>query len=184
MSNYKVSVRYSSSLLDTAIEKNNLDEISKDIELMESVLKENPKLKIMLKSPIVKPQLKFSIFEEIFRTRVNPDTLNFIKFVIDKNRESLLYDIIREFLRLRDEYLNIVNVEISTAYEFTNEQKNLLRNKFEKYLDKKVRLSFKLDKEIIGGFLAKLGDTIYDASIKRQLELLRKQFLKGSLILN
>jgi len=184
MSNYKVSVRYSSSLLDTAIEKNNLDEISKDIELMESVLKENPKLKFMLKSPIVKPQLKFSIFEEIFRTRVNPDTLNFIKFVIDKNRESLLYDIIREFLRLRDEYLNIVNVEISTAYEFTNEQKNLLRNKFEKYLDKKVRLSFKLDKEIIGGFLAKLGDTIYDASIKRQLELLRKQFLKGSLILN
>lgn len=180
MSNYKVSIRYASSLLDNAIEKNNFDEISKDIELLESVIKGNIKLKLLLESPIIKPQLKFSIFEEIFGKRVNSETMNFIKFVIGKNRENMLYDITKEFLRLRDEYLNIINIEISSAYEFTGEQKNLLSEKFEKFLNKKVRFNFKMDKNIIGGFLAKFGDTIYDASIKRQLELLKKQFLSGA----
>jgi F-type H+-transporting ATPase subunit delta len=51
-------------------------------------------------------------------------------------------------------------------------------------LDKKVRLKFRTDNEMVGGFIAKVGDTLYDASIKHQLELLRKQFLTGELSLN
>jgi F-type H+-transporting ATPase subunit delta len=110
--------------------------------------------------------------------------MDFIEFVISKQRESLLQSIGNRFLELRDEYLGIANVEVSAASEFTNEQKNVLQNRLEKILNKKVRLNFKIDLELVGGFIAKVGDTLYDASIKHQLELLKKQFLTGELSLN
>ena len=75
-------------------------------------------------------------------------------------------------------------MEVSATSEFTNEQKNVLQNRLEKILNKKVRLNFKIDLELVGGFIAKVGDTLYDASIKHQLELLKKQFLTGELSLN
>jgi len=60
----------------------------------------------------------------------------------------------------------------------------VLQSRLEKILNKKVRLNFKIDLDLVGGFIAKVGDTLYDASIKHQLELLKKQFLTGELSLN
>ena len=73
---------------------------------------------------------------------------------------------------------------VTTAVDFSNEQKNVLQNKFEKILNKKVRLNFKTDIKLVGGFIAKVDDTLYDASIIHQLELLKKQFLTGEISLN
>jgi F-type H+-transporting ATPase subunit delta len=87
-------------------------------------------------------------------------------------------------LELRDEYLGIASVEVTAAIGFTTEQKSSLQERLEKILNKKVRLNFKTEKDLVGGFIAKVGDTLYDASIRHQLELLRKQFLTGELSLN
>ncbi|NUM61278.1 MAG: F0F1 ATP synthase subunit delta, partial [Ignavibacteriaceae bacterium] len=85
---------------------------------------------------------------------------------------------------LRDDHLGIANVFITSATDFSTEQKNVLEAKLEKILDKKVRLNFKTDLNLVGGFIAKVNDTLYDASIKHQLELLKKQFLTGDISLN
>jgi len=67
-------------------------------------------------------------------------------------------------------------VFVTSATEFSNEQKSVLQSRLEKILDKKVRLNFKTDLNLVGGFIAKVNDTLYDASIRHQLELLKKQF--------
>ena len=85
---------------------------------------------------------------------------------------------------MQDEHLGIANVFVTTSTEFSKEQKNVLQSKLEKILDKKVRLNFKTDMKLVGGFIAKVDDTLYDASIKHQLELLKKQFLTGDISLN
>jgi F-type H+-transporting ATPase subunit delta len=171
-------------LLETSIEKKNLDVVTSDIQLLVETLDKSKQLQLMLESPVVKPEVKLNILREIFSSKISKDSMDFIEFVILKQRESLLNSIGKRFLELRDEYLGIANVFVTTATEFTNDQKSLLESKLEKILDKKVRLNFKTDSNLVGGFIAKVNDTLYDASIKHQLELLKKQFLTGEISLN
>lgn len=184
MIDYKVSYRYALSLLEMAEEKNILGKIFSSIELIESVLKENSNLKRMLENPIIRPHVKISILEEIFKSKIDKETMNFLIFVIHKNREELLYDIFQKFIELYNEKLGLVNVEVKTAFEFDEDQKEHLKNRLEKFLNKKANLKFITDKNIVGGFIAKIKDTVYDASLKHQLDILKKQFLLGGSSLN
>jgi len=184
MADFRILHRYATSLLETTLEKNNLDVITSDIKLLVDTLDESRQLQLALESPVIKPETKLSILKEIFQTKVSKDSMDFIEFIVIKRREDLLGAICKRFLELRDEHLGIANVEVSTAVQFSDEQKRVLETKLEKILDKKVRLNFKTDVNIVGGFIAKVDDTLYDASIIHQLELLKKQFLTGEISLN
>jgi len=184
MAETKVSYRYASSLIDLAIEKNILEEVSKDMELVYSGILSSKDLNNLLDSPVVKNELKKSVLSEIFQNKISKDSLNFILFIVDKNRENLLRDILELFFEMRDQKLGLVRVEVKTSVEFTDEQKNKLKQRLENILEKKAHINYVIDKSIIGGFIARVGDTVYDASVKHQLELLRKEFLQGSVQLN
>ena len=184
MSQYQVLNRYAGSLLQTSIDAKNLEETSKDIELIVNTLKENHKLQLILENPIVKPAVKLSILNEIFQNKIGSQTKKFIKFIVDKDREDLLYSIFQKFLELKDEYLGIVNVEVRTPFAFSSEQEEHLRKNLESTLSKKIIFNFNIDSSLIGGFIAKVGDTVFDASVKHQLEILKKQFLEGGASLN
>ena len=107
-----------------------------------------------------------------------------MKFIVEKNREDLLESIVSKFLDLRDKKLGIVIVQVRSAVPMTDAQKKKLRESYEKLLNKKVRFDFAIDPSVIGGFISKVGDTVYDASLKNQLEILKKRFLKGGASLN
>ena len=184
MNESKVSVRYANSLLSSATEKGNLDKVAKDMELVYSVIKSSGELSRTLSSPVVKAQVKSSILEEIFKKKISKETMDFLKFIVEKNRENLLESIVNKFLELRDQKLGLVNVNVKSAVELGEDQKKKLKEKFEKLLNKKVRLNFTIDPDVVGGFVAKVGDTVYDASLKNQLEVLKKRFLKGGASLN
>jgi F-type H+-transporting ATPase subunit delta len=184
MAETKVSIRYANSLLDLTSEKNNLEVISKDMELVFSAINSSKELKNLFASPVIKSEKKKSILIEIFKNKISDDSINFLKFIVDKNREVLLNSIIEKFLELRDIKLGLVRVEVKTSFEFAEEQKEKLKKRLESILNKKAYLNFIVDKSIVGGFIARIGDTVYDASIKHQLDLLRKEFLQGSVQLN
>ncbi len=184
MTDFKVSHRYATSLLEDSVEKNKLEAITADMILLSNTLKDNPKLQSALESPVIKPEVKSSILKEIFKDVFNQDTFKFIDFVIEKKRESLLCTIASRFLELRDEHVGEVQVSVKTVFEFSNEQKKVLIENLEKTLNKKVRLTFTIDEDLIGGFVAKAGDTLFDASLKHQLGLLKNQLLFGNISKN
>ncbi len=184
MADFRILHRYATSLLETAIEKNNLDAVTADIKLLVETLDQNRQLQLMLDSPVVRPETKLSVMKEIFANKISKESMDFVEFVISKKRESLLNSIGKRYLELQDEHLGIANVMVTSAFDFTIDQKNVLQSKLEKILDKKVRLNFKTDLNLVGGFIAKVDDTLYDASIRHQLELLKKQFLTGDISLN
>jgi F-type H+-transporting ATPase subunit delta len=184
MADFRILHRYATSLLETSLEKKNLELVTSDIKLLVETLEKSKELQSMLDSPVVRPELKLNILREIFSKKISKDSMDFIEFVISKNRESLLSAIGKRFLELQDDHLGIANVFVTSATEFSNDQKNLLQTRLEKILDKKVRLNFKTDLNLVGGFIAKVNDTLYDASIRHQLELLKKQFLTGEISLN
>ena len=184
MSKYKVSIRYSSSFLETVISKNLLEVISNEVDFILKVFRSSSELVSVIEIPVIKGQLKISIIDEIFKDKINDETLNFLKFVIKKGRENYLLNILEKYLDLKDEHLGIVNVNVKTAYEFDDEQSKALELNLEKKLNKRVRLNYSIDDTILGGFIAKIGDTMHDASIKHQLELLQKKFIEGRVTLN
>ncbi len=184
MSGHKVSIRYAASLLDLAVNNKNLDAVSGDMVLVSDTLTGNPQLVRIISSPVVRSNIKLSIIEDIFKSRITSDSLNFLKFIILKNRENLLKNIVKRFLQLKDEYLGIVNVEVKAIVRFTTVQENKLISNMESFLHKKVKVKYIIDNELIGGFIARVGDTVFDASLKHQLDMLRKQFLSGSVSLN
>lgn len=184
MTDFKVSHRYATSLLEDSVERNKLEAITADMILLSNTLKDNIKLQLALESPVIKPGVKSSILKEIFKDLFDKDTFKFIDFVVEKKRESLLCTIASRFLELKDEHLGETQVSVKTVYEFSEEQKRVLIENLEKTLDKKVRLSFTIDEDLIGGFVAKAGDTLFDASLQHQLDLLKNQMLYGSISKN
>jgi F-type H+-transporting ATPase subunit delta len=184
MASSKVANRYSKSFLDTSIEKNILDKVSSDFDLVYRSLIKSPELLRAFKSPVIKTETKQSILAEIFGKLIYKDSLDFLNFVITKGREDLFTEILEKFDNLKDEHIGSVKIDVTTAFIFNDEQKIQLQQKFESYLKKKARLTFKVDQNLIGGFVAKVGDTVYNASMIHQLGLLKKQLLQDGITLN
>ncbi len=184
MSDINIANRYATALLELAEEKNSLEEIAKDVELVKNTLFGSKQIQLMLLNPVIKPDKKLQILTEIFKGKVSDETLNFIVFILKKDRQGILTQIVKRFLELRDERLGIIEAKVLSAVAFTEDQKSRLKLQLEETTNKKIRISFSEDKNLIGGFVIKMNDTIIDASIKRQLELLKENFLKGSTQLN
>jgi F-type H+-transporting ATPase subunit delta len=184
MSYAKVAIRYATSFLEASIEKNNLEQSASDMDVIFNAINKSSLLKRFLENPVVKSELKKKVLNEIFKKYVSDDTIKFLEFIVDKNRENALKDIAEKFLELKDDYTGVVRVDITSAFELSDDQKKDIQQKFQAILNKKVVASFKVDENVLGGFVAKVKDTVYDASVSHQLELLRQQLLKGSLLLN
>ena len=184
MVSLKVSNRYALSLLSIALEKNMLDTLYNDVKLLINTFNESYELQRVVESPVVRPEVKISILDEIFSGKIDKETINFIHFIIQKRREEILYSVAKRFVDLRNEHLGIVELLVRTAFELNDDQKEVLKVRFEKILNKKAIMIFKVDNNLVGGFIAQVGDTVYDASMKHQLELLKKEFVQGGLSLN
>ena len=184
MVSLKVSNRYALSLLSIALEKDKLDTVYNDAKLLIKAFDESDELQRVVESPVVRPEVKISILDEIFSGKIDKETINFIHFIIQKRREKILYSVAKRFVDLRNEHLGIVELLVSTAFELNDDQKEVLKVRFEKILNKKAIMIFKVDNNLVVGFIAQVGDTVYDASMKHQLELLKKEFVQGGLSLN
>lgn len=184
MAEQKVSKRYAQSLLDNSVEREVLDIVYTDVELVFSTFKKNPQLKKVFESPIIKPEIKASILNEAFSSKISDDTMEFLQFIIEKRREDLIQSILEKFIQLYNEHMGIAEAEIHVAFEISDDQKQSLKQKLEQLVNKKIKINFHLDPQIIGGFVARVDDTVFDASVKHQLEILKKQFIEGGASLN
>jgi len=177
MSVFNISSRYAVALLEIAEEKNNFEQVSSEMEFVFNTFKKSRELRNFIVNPIVKLNQKIEIMDEIFKDKVGSEVQNFIHFVLNKSRESVLYDILRRFLELRDVKIGVVNADVSSSVELTEEQKASMKSRLEKFTSKNVRMSYKLNPALIGGFFVKIGDTVYDASVSHQLAVLKNNLL-------
>ncbi|MCS7229563.1 MAG: F0F1 ATP synthase subunit delta [Candidatus Kryptonium sp.] len=182
MPNLRVAKRYAKALIEIAEELKKLDRITQDVQLIDSVIKNSRELQLFLKSPIIKEDKKKQVIQEIFTdSRVDPVTLKFILLLIEKKREDLLQDIVKMYQDLYDEKMGVVTAEVITAVEVDeSERKKIEKKILEMTQAKKVKAIYKIDPSIIGGIVIKIGDTVYDASIRRKIQLLREQLIYGS----
>ncbi|OGU34573.1 MAG: ATP synthase F1 subunit delta [Ignavibacteria bacterium GWB2_35_6b] len=184
MSDFNISTRYANALLELSVEKKIFDKVSEDAEFIFNTFFSSKELRKILANPVIESAKKKSIIEEVFLNKISSETMSFILFVVNKGRENYIYSIMKRFMELRDKKLGYVNIEISSASELTEEQKKELTDKLKNYTGKQVRLKYKIDSSILGGFVARIGDTIMDASILQQLKSLREKFSEDYSLIN
>jgi F-type H+-transporting ATPase subunit delta len=111
-------------------------------------------------------------------------TLQFIALMVRKGRESMLIDTVDQFRRMVDEKMGIVRAEVRSVVSLNKRQEPQLKKQLEGFTGMTVEIQYSLDRSLRGGFLARMGDTVFDASVKRQLELLEKRFLSDGSVKN
>ena len=124
MINPRLAIRYAKSLIDLALEKDQLDEVYADMKFLQSIIKSNPDFVALLKSPVIQEDKKSKIIESVIAGRVSNLTSLFIKLLGGKTRESNLPEIVTAFIEQYNKVKEIHKVKITTASPISNELKN------------------------------------------------------------
>jgi F-type H+-transporting ATPase subunit delta len=178
MSNYNVTSRYADAFTEFAEEKSVYNKVVQDVELIYNTLTGSRELRNFLSSPVLKDTKKKEIIEAVFGDKINDVTVQFLNFVVDKGRIEMLQEVMQRFLEIRDEKENITDVTFKSVIELGDEQAARIKLEMESYTGKNVRFKNIVDKSLIGGYTAQIKDTVLDASVKRQLERLKKTLIE------
>ncbi|MEO8591572.1 MAG: ATP synthase F1 subunit delta [Flavobacteriales bacterium] len=178
-----VAYRYANSLLLLATEHGTLEGTSADMRLVSKVCAAEPELRLLLKSPVVKPDKKDRILDLVFAGRIGEVTAKFIGILVRKGREALLPDVAAAFTELYRKQQGLITCEVRSAIPLSAAARKHIQELAEsKFPGKTITLSEKVDAALIGGIIVRIGDEQLDASVSRQLHDLRREFSKNPYI--
>ena len=175
MSNRSLSRRYAQALFLSSQEKNLLDEVETELKMVVASIKGSRELFRIISRDIIPTEEKKALLVKLFQGKISPQTMNFIKLVMDKHREKYLQEMLSEYIVLADTARNMLEAEVKTAVEMSPQQQELLKKQLSTYTGKDVRLNIELDPSLLGGVMIKIGDKVYDGSARQQLQALKER---------
>ncbi len=177
MNNPRLAGRYAKSLLDLAVEQNQLEVVFADMKLLKQVCSGNPDFVALLKSPIISSDKKLAIIDAILKDKISKLTHLIVRLLTDKSRENRMPEIVNAFIEQYNVLNHIYKVKITTASELSSDLESFILNKIrtEKNIEK-LEVEKEIDESLIGGFKMQMGDLLVDASILRDLLDVKKQF--------
>ena len=183
MNNPRLATRYAKSLIDLAVEQNQLTAICDDMKLIVKICKSNPDFVAVLRSPIIKPEKKGKIIESVTKQQVSTISSAFIELLVRKGRESNLPEIAGAFVDQFNKINNIHKVKITTAVSISDSIKDSLLSKMQAASEgKSLELETVVNESLIGGFILETDGKLADMSILRDLKDVKKQFLNNEYI--
>jgi F-type H+-transporting ATPase subunit delta len=171
-----IAERYAKSLFELSLETGQLEQIRKDMDLMIDVCLNNRDFRQMLLSPVIRPDKKIAVLDEIFTGKIVELTKQFYRLLSNKRRERYLEGIARQFVAKYKEYHNILVVEIRSAVPLSKETRDRIVAIIETRSKGTVELVEIIDKNMIGGFIVSDEGRRYDASLKTTIKKLKKEF--------
>jgi len=184
MSVQRIASRYAKSLIDLAQERGKLDRVLEDVQSFKEVTK-NRDFLLLLRSPVVKPDVKGKIFDQLFKGKYDEMTLLFLHILLRKGRESQLAEIANEFVAQYRAIKHISTVKLTTASPLGEAVVQSIHDKLvaSTSTDQNVEVVTQVNPDLIGGFVIEFEDKLYDASVAHKLNQMKKNF-KGNLYIS
>lgn len=183
MKNQQAAYRYAKSLMELALERDQLEQMRADLKLMLNTCKGSEELRIMLKSPVIRADQKTRALNTIFAGQVGEIAQRFIAIVTRKGREVLIPEIARAFEELYLEHKNIVICSITTAVKLTAVELEQVRKLTAiRHPGKTIEMREVVDPAILGGGIIQVGDLQWDASLRYKLHVIRRTFAENPYI--
>ena len=177
MPNPRLASRYAKSLIDLAVERGQLEQVHQDMQWLQSVCKSNRDFVNLLRSPIIKGEVKQKIMSAVTGSSLSELTNAFIRLLISKTRESFLPEIAAAAISLYKQNKNIQTVQLTTASAVSDNIRTAIIEQVKKSAGfENIELEEKIDPSLIGGFVLQVGDKLVDASIAYDLKAIAKQF--------
>ena len=169
----QVGRRYSKAIFEIAEEKNQVKEIYEMLNSAMVLYRTDKEFKNFILNPLIDNEQKKSVLNQIFG-KDNSENLNILLYILDKGRINCIKYIVAEYLKIYYRKNRILDVKATFTKELTDEQKKKLIDKLSQKTGKEINLEIKIDKDILGGGIIKIGDKIIDGSIRRELDNWKK----------
>ncbi len=178
MNQSKITVRYAKAFIALGKEKNLLPEFHQDAELVASVCSSSTDFILLLESPVIKTSQKINAIQKVFSGKVNDLTLKFLMLIAQNKREIYIPGIFRNFLDYYRKDQGIRSAIITSAQPLNDTILSQIRKILEKELNATIELKQQVKKELIGGFILRVDDQQYDASLSTQLKKIKESLLQ------
>lgn len=174
--------RYAKSIIDLAREKGEIESVRNDFAYIRDLCKQSPEFLNMLKSPLINTFKKEVIIQKVLGGKLSPITANLVDIIVRKKREGYLPDIAERFLAQYDVEKNVTRGVLISAAPLSEDQKARIRATVEADMKTTFILEEKIDPTLLGGFVLRIGDRLFDGSVAYKLRQLKQEFEKNPYI--
>lgn len=170
--------RYATTLLETALEKGRMEPVRRDAERLLVTLGAAPDLSEFLANRLATPPVVAETLRQLFAGRIEPLVLDFLLLMAGRRRSHLLASALQAFAAMAEERAGIVVARVRSAVPLSAAQTQRLAERLGACVGRRVRLLTSVDPGLRGGFVARLGDTVFDGSVASHLARLRRRLLQ------
>lgn len=181
MDKSKINVRYSKAFFSLAKEKNLIGELQRDAELISSVCTSSSDFILLIESPVIPASEKIKVLKAIFEGKINLYSLNFLLLIAQNKREKNIPGIFRDLEELYRQDQGLKTAVLTTAKPLSEALVDQIQKSLENEFSAKIQLSQNIDEDLIGGFVLRVDDNQYDASISSQLKRVKEKLLQTEL---
>lgn len=175
MSGSRAAIRYAKAVLSLATENKSADVVNSDMKLITSTISQSEDLSQMLQNPVVESADKKAVLTSVFKN-ANVATTNLINTLISNKRLPLLNDVASSYTQLFDQMRGSQVATVTTAVPLTEDLKGKVLAKVKELTGKDAEVKNIIDESILGGFILRVGDIQYNASISNKLDKLKREF--------
>jgi F-type H+-transporting ATPase subunit delta len=176
-----VARNYAETLFELARRNDALEAYGEAIETVASLLEENAKLRLFLETPRISDDDTKDVVQRAFSDALPKLVVNFVLVTIDKRRQRLIGTIAQQYHALLDEHVGREHVQVTVAQPVDEATRRLITEKLSVTLGKQAIPHIRVQPEILGGIVVRTGDTIYDGSVRRRMEGMRRQLLQAQM---
>jgi F-type H+-transporting ATPase subunit delta len=178
MSVETISRRYATALADVVVSSGDIETVKGELKAWEQLMTANPDLENAFRNPAIAHAKKENVLEGLLaKTKPSRTTANFLRVLLSNSRLTELGHINERFESVLEERSGSVVAEVTSARELVDAQRNELKANLAKITGKQVKLNFNVDPDLIGGVVTRIGSTVYDGSVKTQLENLKEELI-------
>jgi F-type H+-transporting ATPase subunit delta len=177
VTNKTAAIRYARALLDVAVkEKADLEHVERELQQFADLFTQYPLLEKVLINPAVPvPRKRAAVADLLARAKFSPIVSKLLTLVADRDRLVLVPELLAAYSERLLDYRNVVRAEVTTAAPIDGTRTEAIQHGLANLTGRIVKLSTKIDPSIIGGIVARIGSTVYDASVTRQLERMKEK---------
>lgn len=167
--------RYATALFDTAKEMNALDQYESQVNVILEALKETPDFMAVLENHKITLDEKIALVEKIFSDKVENPILGLIVLMVKKGRGASLVEVLEAFVEMVKTETGLVKASVTSVKPLSYAQLEQIKSNLERSINGQVELESIIDTSIIAGLIIRVGDKVIDASVKGEMQTLKKQ---------
>ena len=171
---HEVAKEYAQALFSLAAEAAAVKEYGQSLTEVRALLEQNPQLNELIRHPGIPLRQRLEALERVLSPLVPPQVCNFFMLLCEKNRLATLPDCLAHYQDLLTQWENALPVAVRSAVELSDEQKRRLQTQLEKQTGRQIRLSYRLDPELIGGVVLEWEGKVLDGSIRQRLRKIKE----------